>query len=266
MTKLGHHLWSAERDGDSVRVTRAQPEETQEAEEVAAKEVAASMWGLLGATLIDNPQFQKTLPKPIVSRMNASVSRIESGVEVPRLYTWKELKIAFGEEKISEIRRFIRDGMRVRIASRDLNIPFIMAADVIDAFKDVDGKTIKTALDLIKSGKEKVAMKKFGKVAGELYQFYDEYKDSGMYKLAVDETARRYFEDYYGPYGKDLVAEIKKRVVADLAKTWMTKSGVDDVAAEYYSSYWAEYGRELIKDIGVADKRNNPEKDSEMTE
>lgn len=257
-------MWSAEKDGDSLRVMRAQPEEAQEEEVEAARDVAASMWGLLGAALIDNPQFQQNLPKPIVSRMNGSVGTIKSGSECPRIYSWKELKVAFGDNKIAEIRQFIRDGMRVRIASRDLNIPFVMAADVIDAFKDIDSKTIKASLDLIKSGKERVARKKFGKVAGELSQFYEEYRDSGMYKLAVDDTAKKYFEAYYGPYGKDLVAEIKKRVVADLAKTWMTKSGVDDVAAEYYSSYWAEYGQDLIKDVGVTtDKRNNPKADSD---
>jgi hypothetical protein len=254
MTRDAHHLWSAEKDGDSVRVMRSQPESPPEVED-AAKEVAASMWGLLGATLMDTSQFAKTLPMPVVSRMNASVTRIQQDQDRPRVYTWKELKRAFGNEKVVEIRQFIRDGMRIRIASKDLNIPFIMAADIVDAFKDLDRDTIKASLKLVKEGKEKIAVKKFGKAAKELGQFYEEYRDSGMYKLAIDDSARKYFEDYYGPYGKDLVAEIKKRVVADLAKTWMTKSGVDDVAAEYYSEYWAEYGQELVRDIGVTDRR-----------
>jgi len=251
--RKSHHLWSAERDGDQIQVHRSKLEPEFEEEAI---EVCASLWGLWGATLVDNSQFSKAIPTPTVTQFNSTVAKIKQGAESPRVYSWAELRKAFGTEEVSSIRAFVRDGMRTRLASRDLNIPFVMAADVINAFEDMDRSSIKAALKMIKAGEQGKVVTKYGSAGKDLIQIYDEYATTGSYKIAIDESARNYFESYYGPYGKDLVAEIKKRVVADITKTWMVKNGVDEAAADYWSNYFADgYGAELIKDV---EKRPTP--------
>ena len=73
----------------------------------------------------------------------------------------------------------------------------------------------------------------------------------GLCKIAVDESAKSYWESYYGEYGKDLVSDVKKRVKADVAGEWLTKCGVDQVAADYWQNYFTEggYGKALTEAI-----------------
>jgi hypothetical protein len=206
-----------------------------------AKDVCAASWGLWGASLVDDAYTDK-IPGGIVAQLNR-VASDERRDTYPRAYSWDELRRAFGG-RVNEIRKSISDGMRIRMASKYLDIPFIMAAELVDRFDDI--KPLKEVVAAVKRGQPIVKMVK---QAGVVQGIYEKYA-KGNHKLAIDEQAKKYYEDYLGPFGKELTREVKKRVRADLAEAWLRKNGVDQKAVDYWSSYFSGgYGADLVKDL-----------------
>ena len=233
-----HHLWTAQRDeSGKVKVIRSkrEPDEFDK-----KREAAAACWGLWGASLVDDEMFSSEIPKGIVARLNEVTSEPKD-----RIYSWAELKKAFGEDTINEVRKDISGGIKIRQASKYLDIPFIMAAELIDRFGSAS--RVEGLVKIARSGGD---LGRYGSKGRLVQDIYRKYSRKGLYKLAVDEKAKRYFEDYYGTFGKELVREIKKRVRADLASTWLRKNGVDEKAVSYWTNYflWG-YGEDLVKDL-----------------
>lgn len=256
MIKESHHMWGLEDDG-KLMVQRNRAERNEEFDEMIAQRTArktaaikreaqntnTKLWGLFGARQVDNEVLDSEIPKAIVARFNEVHKTI--GEVAPRVYTWDELRKAFGPKVIASIRRDVASGMRIRTASKYLNLPFLAASDVVYDLNEVDQRVIKRALTLIREGKRRQAVIKYGKVAQKLARIYDRAVKEGNRKVAIDQEAATYYEDYFGPYGKELVREIKKRVAADLAGNWLRKNGVDAVAAEYWAAYFTDnnYGK-----------------------
>lgn len=257
LPKNAHHLWSAYRDDEgrvSVVRSKEEPEEWSDdnIDKEAARETSKAYWGLWGASLVDNEPFFNDIPSGIVDRFNVVAKKaLDENKTQRRVYSWKELKTAFGKNVVNEIRESISDGMKIRLASKYLNTPFVITAELIDHLEDLDRKSLKDIVNLVRKGKDKEAIAKFGDSAKTASKIYKYYSKTGRTKLAVDEKAKRYFEDYFGPFGKELTREIKKRVRADLVSSWMRKNGVDESAREYWSSYYSatDYGEEMVKDI-----------------
>jgi hypothetical protein len=51
----------------------------------------------------------------------------------------------------------------------------------------------------------------------------------GVAKTAIDSTAKDYWSSYFGPYGKELVRDIKKRVLAALHTAKRTASADGEI-------------------------------------
>lgn len=259
INKDAHHLWSAHRnERGKINVVRSkkEPEEfgnSNNTDKDAAREISNAYWGLWGASLIDdNESFLNDIPSGIVDRFNIVAKEVlGKGETINRVYNWRELKTAFGVGTVDEIRKNISDGMRIRLISKYLNTPFVVTAELIDHLGDMNKRDLKNIVDLIKKGEDKRATKEFGKNAKTASKICKHYFKTGHTKLAVDEKAKKYFENYFGPFGKELTREIKKRVRADLINSWMRKNGVDEAARKYWSSYYSstDYGEEMVKDI-----------------
>ena len=130
-----------------------------------------------------------------------------------------------------------------------------MAAEIIDRFGS-DVSNLKSVVAAVKAGNG--TAKKFGKTARVVKDIYDHFSKTATHKLAIDEAARKYYEDYYGPFGKELTREIKRRVRADLAEAWLRKNGVDQYAVDYWSGYFSGgYGADLVRDLA---KKLSPSK------
>lgn len=67
-------------------------------------------------------------------------------------------------------------------------------------------------------------------------------------RKAVDESAKKYWTTYFGSYGDTWVAEVKRRLTADLCADVLKRRAVDDDAAKYYSEYFGAYGDELVEE------------------
>lgn len=254
MKKENHHLWALE-DSNLVQRTRAERDEELDemlaqrtARKVAAikkeaQETNSRLWGLFGAQQVDNKMFDYVIPKPIVARFNEVHKTI--GQAAPKVHSWENLRKAFGPKVIDAIRRDIATGMRIRVTSKYLNIPFLAASDVVYDLDGVDQRTVKASLDLIRAGDRKTAIIKYKTTARKVAQIYDRAVKESKRKIAIDDSASTYWEEYFGPYGKELVREIKKRVASDLTSSWLRKNGVDEAAAEYWSSYFTDgdYGK-----------------------
>jgi len=255
-TRNAHHLWSAHSDeGGKVKLVRSkmEPENFEDlegTEKEAAREVSNAYWGLWGASLTDNELLSSDIPAGIVDRLNIVAGEMSRKQASARVYNWNELRTAFGSTTVDEIRKSISDGMKIRMISKHLDVPFIITAELIDHFGDTDKQELKDIVDLIRNGNSKRAVKEFGSKAQKVKKICDHYVRTGSTKLAVDEKAKSYWENFYGPYGKELTREIKRRVRADLLGSWMHKNGVDDSAKDYWSSYYSEgYGEEMVKDL-----------------
>jgi len=251
--KTSHHMWEAEREGGKVRVRRTKnaDEESVFAEKKARRtasraknteESAMACLGVWAATLVDDELLTREIAQPIVARFNAV--RPDAA---PQVHTWAELGRVLGEQKLAASRQAVSDGMRTRLVSKNLNVPFLVAAELIDKLDGMDMKVMREAVASVKQG-NKTAARKYGSVARDIQSAFARF---GGMKLAVDDKAKKYFESYYGPYGVELVADIQRRVRADLAYKWLTKNGVDEAAAEYWSSYFSEggYGALMVGDI-----------------
>ena len=268
--RRAHHLWKgAEEEGRPV-IKRARPEEEIEmsmeavrgkrgrrtAGRNAVSDLNAVYWGLFGASLVDSKTLSSEIPQSVVNQFNRTARR--SASNLPKVRGWEKLGRVFANSDISGIRKDISFGMQTRMASKYFNIPFLAAADVIYGMSGVDHKQVKQVIGMIRSGQRREAVSKYGDVAVELSRIYAKYKDANNRKLAIDRSAKEYWESYLGPFGQEMVREIKKRVRADLAKAWMRKHGVDDAAAEYWAQYYGEYGE---KWVSVVPKMISPKSD-----
>ena len=254
--KSEHHMWNAQSDDNGqVTINRntAEREEFEESDFLMA--VTASSWGFFGASLVD--QFSKKVPAAEKSRFQLVAKTLKaSGEKPPRVRSWEELRKAFGNDEMSEAREFISDGMKVRQASKFLNLPFIIAADLVDEIEVVGKKAMKDIVKRVKKGDKKV-VKDYGKVASSVKRLYDEALREGNTKIAIDDSAKDYWTQYYGEYGEQLVGEVKKRVKADVAYEWLRRNGVDEAAAAYWANYYTDgdYGKDMVK---TPEKRTTP--------
>lgn len=245
--KEAHHLWSAEKADGKIKIQRAQAEkEWEDMEKTAStknadKETSDALWGLFAASLCDDKSLTMEIPKSIVARFNAPVS-----TEAPEVKSWDELRTAFGDGPVAEIRQAVAQGIKVRLASKYLNIPFIMAKEVLDVTAGVDAKFVKEMCEGILQGKTAEVVKKFGKDAVAVANIFENFKKSGMIKLAVDDKAKKIYTQYWGMFGKELCREISKRIRADLAERWMRRNAIDSEAAAYWSRYFGEFGQRWI--------------------
>ena len=246
---LRQQYFNGEIDAETVMATLANPEVWKarfNAKTKESREVAAACWGLFGASLVDEDLFSQKIPRPIVERFNAAAKKVATGTKI---YTWNELETAFGKERIAEVRKFVADGMKTRIVSKTLNIPLVMAVDVLDNFDEGTSNLNKIVAE-VKSGSVK------SREAQKFEKIYNYYKKTGNHKLAVDEKAKAYYESYYQAYGEQLTKEVKKRVRADLVGKWLRKNGVDSGAVDYWSNYFSQensngYGALLTKDLAT---------------
>ena len=129
---------------------------------------------------------------------------------------------------------------------------------LVDGLLQAETSQVKTVIGMIRNGQRREAVTRYGDVAVELSRIYTKYKSANSRRLAIDRSAKEYWESYLGPFGKEMVREIKKRVRADLAKAWLRKHGVDSAAAEYWSQYYGEYGE---KWVSVVPKMISPKSD-----
>lgn len=260
--RRGHHLWNTELDDDGrrrLRRSRTEREmfnqdEQKQARKVASRKVAAetisAYWGLFGADLVDDPTLSEEIPVSVSRRFNAALRNDEP----PRIHSWEELRRAFGEKVVQDAREAISDGMKVRMASKYLDVPFVIAAELLAQLEGVDKVALKLAVDAVKSGEHREANAKGPTLGHKVAAVFEEFPE-GSRRIAVDSAAERYWVEYYGPFGEDLVKEVKKRVRADLAAAWMRKNGVDEVASEYWSSYFGALGEHWVK---VVPKKISP--------
>jgi hypothetical protein len=267
MEKSSHHLWSAETDETgNVIINRsvAEREDLEEAEKEFARAIAASAWGFFGARLVDSNGFDRAeMPAAIRDRFNIVAKElIEDSVRPQKVQSWSELAQQYGTDIINDIRSSIVNGMQVRQASKDLNVPFVIAADLLSDCELVGKETVKEAVELVREGKVKEAENTFGKLASKVYELFVDARKTGSHKISIDEVAAKYWSDYYGEYGKLLVKDVKKRVRADLAYEWLRKCGIDEFASKYWSDYFSDsdYGKALTE---VLPKALSPRKDKE---
>jgi len=256
-------MWAVESGEDGVpRVRRSKLEpddfegmEGRQASRTLARKIAgetcAAFWGLFGADLVDDPTLISEIPVGVARSFNAA-ARDEA---TPRVYEWEELRRAFTSDAVDHARKAVSQGMRVRMASRYLDLPFMITADVLEQMSDVPREELKAAVDYFKVSGSKVAQQ--GDVVRRVAAILRDYVEPGSHRIAVDEKAKAFWEAYYGPYGEEMVREIKKRVRADLSAAWMRKNGVDDAAAAYWSDYFGEYGAEWVS---IVPKKISPSK------
>lgn len=251
--KRAHHMWSAEREDGKLKIRRTKHADEEEmfqkkrSRRIAKRtqdqaDSAMACLGIWAATCVDDELLTREIAQPIVARFNT----VRPG-SAPRVHTWAELNQVVGAQKFARIRAAITDGIRTRFASKLYNVPFLIAAELIDRLDGIDMNVMRKAIAGVKAG-DKTASRKYGSVVHDIKSAFAKF---GGMKLAIDDKAKRYFEDYFGPYGQELVADIQRRVRADLAYIWLSKRGVDEAAAEYWSSYFSEggYGALMVGDI-----------------
>lgn len=256
MRRQGHPLWSAEkREDGKVMLSRsvAEREDLEEVGQDYVQAVVASAWGLFGANLIDNSGFDRAeMPVSVKDRFNLVASQLKrEGEEPPKVRTWTQLTKVLGSAKVAEIKQAVAQGMKVRQASKYFNLPFVVTADLIEDADVIGRKAMKDVINLVRAGKRSVAIKQYGKIAKKVGTLYDVARKTGNHRLAVDDSAKSYWEDYYGEYGKQLVKEVKKRIRADVAYEWLRRCGVDEAAAKYWQNYFtdSDYGKALTETL-----------------
>lgn len=239
--KSAHHLWSAEKEDGKIRVRRdrMEPEEFEKkaSSRKIAQETALAAWGLFGAALVDDPTTSSPIPRSVAAQM----SRVAATVDMPVIPSWDELRGKYGSLLVDEARKAVADGMKTRRASTLWNVPFIAASDLLRSLPNVSQGHVRAMCDLIRSGKEREALLQYGEDAKKVATIL-----RGNTKMAVDEAAKKYYESYYGPFGTELVRDIKKRVRADVASHWLSKSAVDEAAKKMLEAYYGEYGRKWV--------------------
>ena len=254
MKTKAHHLWSAEVGNEgNVTITRstAEREDLEAAEAEFAKDVVDSAWGFFGAKLVDTSGFDRIeMPVAVRDRFNTVASQLkEAGENPPKVHSWEDLEKVFGTDTVKDIKFAVVHGMKVRRASKFLNLPFILTADLLEDVEVIGKSAVKDIISRIKAGKADEAIQEYGTPAEKVVTLFKEARKTGNYKIAVDEAAKQYWEDYYGEYGAQLVKETQKRIRADLAFEWLQKCGVDQAAAEYWQNYFSDsdYGKALTE-------------------
>ena len=252
MKKDAHHMWNAQTDElGKVIVNRTNAEREDLDEYEFARQVSASSWGLFGASLLDEVGSIKAskMPKTVKDRMSVVANELKESKEFgPSVKTWNELNKEYGKDVMEETRSYIAHGMKTRQASKFFNLPFIAAADILEDAEIIGKKAMYDIVEKVKANKISDVVEEYGDPARRVASVYLEAK-KGLCKLAVDESAKDYWESYYGEYGEQLVKDVKKRVKADVAFEWLTKCGVDAAAAEYWQNYFTEggYGKALTE-------------------
>jgi len=270
MKRKAHGLWRAERDENGAVMVNRSTAEIEDFENVGQdyiKAVVASSWGLFGANLVDNKGFQQAeMPVSIKDRFNLVAKQLKEAGEVPpKVRSWKELTSVLGADKVAEIKSAVSQGMKIRQASKYFNLPFVVTADIIDDVDTIGKKAMKNIVDLVKVKKSAKAINQYGKIAKKVSESYQIAQKTGNHKLAIDDSAKSYWEEYYGEYGKQLVKEVKKRVRADVAYEWLRRCGVDEAAAKYWQNYFtdSDYGKALTETIP---KKLSPSKSKDKKE
>lgn len=253
-----HHLWNAEREDGKIRIQRTKAEKDDWEEEVekktasrreasmdksAGKQTAQAMWSVFGASLVDDSALTSEIPKSVAQRLNACVDEAQNAPSIP---TWDEIRTAYGAENVDEARQNIANGMHDRIASKFYDLPLAVTAEIRATLPDVGKEHVKAMLDAVRSGKVADVVRVYGDDARKVARIYNKARVTGMYKLAVDQDAKKILEDYWGPFGKELTRSIQKRVRADLAERWMRRHAVDEPAAKVFSAYFGEYGEQWV--------------------
>ena len=262
--RRAHHLWNAELDDNGRRRLRRSKTEDEmfnkqkkDARRVASRKVAAekvrAYWGVWGAGLVDDPTLSDDLPVSVSRRFNEA-SRDEAP---PHIHTWAELRRAFGAKNIQDARQAISEGMKVRMASKYFDVPFVIAAEILSKLESVDRVAVKLAVDAVKSGQHKKANANGPTLGHKVAAIFAEFADADSRRIAIDSRAERYWENFYGPYGAELTKAVKRRVRADVAGAWLRKNGVDAVAEEYWSRYFGVYGNDWVK---IVPKKISPAK------
>ena len=252
MKKDAHHMWNAETDNDGkvvVNRTNAEREDLDEYE--FARQVSASAWGLFGASLLDEVGSIRAskMPQAVKDRMAVVANELkEAGDFGPEVKSWDQLDREYDKDTMEELRGYVAHGMKTRQASKFFNLPFVATADILEDAEVIGKKAMKDIVDRVKTGKADEAVEDYGTPAAKVASVYEEAKQ-GLCKMAVDESAKAYWESYYGEYGEQLVKDVKKRVKADVAFEWLTKCGVDQACADYWQSYFTEggYGKALTE-------------------
>ncbi|MDC1299881.1 hypothetical protein N8Z24_00080 [bacterium] len=264
METKAHHLWSAESGSDNnVTITRstAEREDLEAAEAEFAKSAVDSAWGFFGAKLVDTSGFDRIeMPVAVKDRFNTVATQLKEAREnPPKVHSWQDLEKVFGSETVKDIKFAVVHGMKVRRASKFLNIPFILTADLLEDVEVIGKSAVKDIVSRVKQGKALEAIREYGSPAEKVVDLFKEAHKTGSHKIAVDESAKKYWEDYYGEYGAQLVKETQKRIRADLAYEWLQKCGVDQAAAEYWQNYFSDsdYGKALTE---VLPKKLTPSK------
>jgi hypothetical protein len=252
-SKIAHHMWKTEKDPTGkVSISRMKEERNWDADEWKyAKDVSDAVWGLWGAEAISNPIFVEIMPKSVARKYVTVAKRFQAqGVEPPKVRSWEELSAAFGAERIAEIKKAVAKGMQIRKASVEMDLPFLVASRVLFTIDDdqIDLNKIKNVIALVKEGKIVKAASEYGSLAGKISTIYHKALRSHDHRIALDDSAKKYYEDYWGPYGEALTKEVKKRIRADLAYDWL-KTAVDEAAAKYWQNYFSEndYGKLLTE-------------------
>lgn len=257
MEKKTHRLWEVQTDGDDVVIRRSQLERNDwdEATMEQARNVAASIWGVVGANMIDDPMFLMEVPSSLVVKLNKAANDLSKKACVPNVVLERsELYEKYSKEAVDEAMLAIAQGMKARRLSKYYNVPLVLAYDLMDKFADIDKKELLDIINTVRTG-GLLNKKLSSKTAAEVSVLWSEYSESGLHKVAIDDAAKEYWEKYYGPFGKELVRDIRKRVRADLAKKWLTKVGLDQAAIEYWSNYYGEYGKLLTREDIVKERK-----------
>lgn len=233
MKRRSHKLWSATSDEKGNIVLHRTTAERDDLESFEyLKPVVATSLGLWGSYLVDSSVFYG-IPSDIVSGYQLTAFKLRHA-GAPRVLSWRELYNGFGEKKVKEATKYILLGMKARRTSKDLNIPWITAADVQEHVDVVGKKVVASIIRDFKGGRPNKARRQYGKIAEEI--------ESAMKlptKISVDKTTKDYWEKYFGPYGEQMTKELKKRIKADLHNVWLKKSGLDDYSADYWSKIYA---------------------------
>lgn len=256
MKRKAHPLWNAERGENGKVILNRAVAEREDLEEAGAdymKAVVASAWGLFGAGLIDNSGFDRAeMPLSVRDRFNVVATQLKAeGEEPPKVRSWNQLARVIGSDKVVEIKQAVAQGMKIRQASKYFNLPFVITADLIEDADVIGRKAMRDIVNLVRAGKRSVAIKQYGKIGRKVGTLYDVACKTGNHRLAVDDSAKSYWEDYYGEYGKQLVKEVKKRIRADVAYEWLRRCGVDEAAAKYWQNYFtdSDYGKALTETL-----------------
>lgn len=250
--KRSHHLWSAEKDeAGKIKVNRSAAEkeewETMENTRTASRkeadrETVNALWGLFGASLVDSAALTSTIPARVAKQFNTI-----NPAPAPEVKTWDEIRKAFGSEIVNDIRKAVAHGIKIRLASKFMDVPFILATDIVNALPAVDLKHAKIMVEGIKNGDVTNVVKTYGQDAVKVAKLFEEFKSGGMPRIAIDDSARKLFKSYWGPFGEELCREIKMRVRSDLASRWLRKFSVDQSASEYWGKFFGSYGDAWVK-------------------